>query len=124
MQIDNGSGLSRHTRVSAQALAQLLQHAWASPVMAELKSSLPASALDGTLRRSQTGAGGAHLKTGSLRDVVAVAGYVLADSGRRYVLVAIVQHPQAGAARPVLDALVQWTIADGTPPQRAVAPSR
>ena len=41
-----------------------------------------------------------------------VAGYVLADSGRRYVLVAIVNHPQAGAARPALDALVQWVMRD------------
>jgi D-alanyl-D-alanine carboxypeptidase/D-alanyl-D-alanine-endopeptidase (penicillin-binding protein 4) len=28
------------------------------------------------------------------------------------VLVAIVNHPQAGAARPVLDALVDWTARD------------
>jgi D-alanyl-D-alanine carboxypeptidase/D-alanyl-D-alanine-endopeptidase (penicillin-binding protein 4) len=53
--------------------------------------------------------GRAHLKTGSLRDVAGVAGYVLADNGRRYVLVAIINHPNANAARPALDALVQWT---------------
>ncbi len=35
-----------------------------------------------------------------------------ADSGRRYVLVAMVNHPQAGAARPALDALLQWTTRD------------
>jgi D-alanyl-D-alanine carboxypeptidase/D-alanyl-D-alanine-endopeptidase (penicillin-binding protein 4) len=115
LRIDNGSGLSRHNRISAQALARLLQQAWAGPLMAELKSSLPISAVDGTLRRAQAGAGRAQLKTGSLRDVVAVAGYVLADSGRRYVLVALVEHPQAGAARPALDALLHWTIADGVP---------
>ncbi len=83
--------------------------------MAELMASLPVAAVDGTLRRTQVGAGRAQLKTGSLRDVVAVAGYVLADSGRRYVLVAIVEHPQAGAARPALEALLDWTIADGVP---------
>jgi D-alanyl-D-alanine carboxypeptidase/D-alanyl-D-alanine-endopeptidase (penicillin-binding protein 4) len=44
-----------------------------------------------------------------------VAGYVLGDSGRRYVLVAIVNHPKANAARPALDALVQWTINDLNP---------
>ena len=44
-----------------------------------------------------------------LRDVLAVAGYVHADDGRRYVLVAIVNHAQAAAARPVLDALIDWT---------------
>ena len=110
--IDNGSGLSRETRVSAQLLARLLQVAWASPVMPELMSSLPVSGVDGTLKRSRATLGRAHLKTGSLRDVNGVAGYVLSASGRRYVVVAIVNHPNAGAARPVLDAVVQWAADD------------
>ena len=80
--------------------------------MPELMASLPVTGLDGTLRRSKASAGRAHLKTGSLRDVQALAGYVLGASGKRYVLVAIVNHPNAGAARPALDALVQWTIDD------------
>jgi D-alanyl-D-alanine carboxypeptidase/D-alanyl-D-alanine-endopeptidase (penicillin-binding protein 4) len=50
------------------------------------------------------------LKTGSLRDVVGLAGYVLDDAGRRRVLVAVIQHPNANAARPALDALVQWAL--------------
>ena len=110
--IDNGSGLSRLNRISAGRLARLLLAAWDSPVMSELMSSLPVSGLDGTLRRSRTAPGRAHLKTGSLRDVAAVAGYVLSNSGRRYVLVAIINHPQAGAARPAIDALVQWALRD------------
>ena len=111
--IDNGSGLSRATRLSANLLAQLLQQAWASPVMPELMSSLPVSGIDGTLKRSRATLGRAHLKTGSLRDVSGVAGYVLGNSGRRYVVVAIVNHVNAAAARPALfDAVVQWTIND------------
>nr|WP_324157678.1 D-alanyl-D-alanine carboxypeptidase/D-alanyl-D-alanine-endopeptidase [Ideonella sp.] len=110
--IDNGSGLSRDTRLSAALLARLLQAAWAAGVMPELISSLPITGTDGTLKRSTATPGRAHLKTGSLRDVAALAGYVLSDSGKRYVLVAIVNHPQAGAARPALDALVQWAIRD------------
>jgi D-alanyl-D-alanine carboxypeptidase/D-alanyl-D-alanine-endopeptidase (penicillin-binding protein 4) len=110
--IDNGSGLSRSTRISAGRLARLLLQAWDSPVMSELMSSLPVSGLDGTLRRSRATPGRAHLKTGSLRDVAGLAGYLLSDSGRRYVLVAIVNHPQANAARPALDALVQWALRD------------
>ncbi len=106
--IDNGSGLSRETRLSAQQLARLLQSAWGSAVMPELMASLPVSGTDGTLTRSKAPPGRAHLKTGSLRDVAGVAGYVLASSGRRYVVVAIVNHPNANAARPALDALVQW----------------
>ncbi|WP_396267974.1 D-alanyl-D-alanine carboxypeptidase/D-alanyl-D-alanine-endopeptidase [Ideonella sp.] len=110
--VDNGSGLSRENRLTAGALSRLLQQAWASPVMAELMSSLPISGVDGTLRRSKAPQGRAHLKTGSLRDVAAVAGYVLSNSGKRYVLVAIVNHPNAAAGRPAFDALVQWTIRD------------
>ena len=108
--IDNGSGLSRQARATAQWLAHLLQHAWSSPVMPELLSSLPVNGLDGTMRRSRASAGRAHLKTGSLRDVAGLAGYVLADDGRRLIFVAIVHHPSAGAARPALDALVQWAL--------------
>jgi len=111
--IDNGSGLSRETRVSADLLAQLLQDAAASPLMPELMTSLPVSGVDGTMRRTQALAGRAHLKTGSLRDVTAVAGYLLAPSGRRYVLVGIVNHPNAAASRPALEALIQWTANDG-----------
>jgi serine-type D-Ala-D-Ala carboxypeptidase/endopeptidase (penicillin-binding protein 4) len=118
--IDNGSGLSRESRLSAGALGALLQRAWASPVMPEFISSLPVSGLDGTLRRSPGMAaaklvGRAHLKTGSLRDVVGVAGYLLAPNGRRYVLVAIVNHPNANAARPALDALVEWALGQRAP---------
>ncbi len=117
--IDNGSGLSRETRVSAALLARVLQAAWSGPVMAELMASLPVNGLDGTLRRALSSAGMAHLKTGSLRDVAGVAGYVLGASGKRYVLVAVVNHPNANAARPALDALVQWTIDDTARGRRA-----
>ncbi|MDP2005734.1 MAG: D-alanyl-D-alanine carboxypeptidase/D-alanyl-D-alanine-endopeptidase [Rubrivivax sp.] len=110
--LENGSGLSRGTRLSAARLARVLVQAWDSPVMSELMSSLPISGLDGTLRRARLSTGRAHLKTGSLRDVTALAGYVLSNSGRRYVVVAIVNHDKAGAARPALEALVQWTLRD------------
>ncbi len=111
--LDNGSGLSRDGRISAQALALLLQTAYRSPVMSELMASLPVSGVDGTLRRSQSETPGrAHLKTGSLRGVSAVAGYVDGASGRRYVLVAIVNHANAQAARPAIDALIDWTVRD------------
>ncbi len=109
--IDNGSGLSRDNRVSAIALARLLQRAWAGPQMGELLASLPVSGIDGTLRRSRIAPGRAHLKTGSLRDVAAIAGYVLADDGRRHVVVGIINHPQANAGRAALDALAAWAIA-------------
>jgi len=113
----NGSGLARETRISARTLAQLLQSDWMSPIMPELVSSLPIAGVDGTLRRSSALAGRAHLKTGSMRDVVALAGFVQADSGRRYILVAIINDPNAGAARPALDAAIDWVERDPAKPQ-------
>lgn len=110
--VDNGSGLSRSARASAQSLAHMLQVAWATPVMPELLASLPIAGIDGTLRRSRLAsgqsAGRAHLKTGSLQGVLALAGYVHGEGGQRQVLVALVNHPNAAAARPALDALVEW----------------
>ena len=91
----------------------MLQIAWRSPVMPELVASLPAIGIDGTLKkRSLRSGGSAHLKTGSLRDAAGVAGYVDGASGRRYVVVAIANHANAGAARPAFDALVEWTTQD------------
>ena len=108
--VDNGSGLSRETRLSAAWLTRLLLTAWDSPWMPELMSSLPITGVDGTLRRARAAVGRAHLKTGSLRDVAARAGYVLAANGKRYALVVMVNHANATAARPAMDALVQWTM--------------
>jgi serine-type D-Ala-D-Ala carboxypeptidase/endopeptidase (penicillin-binding protein 4) len=74
--------------------------------------------VDGTAARmrERNGAsqalGNAQLKTGTLKDVAAVAGYATGKSGQRYSLVAIVNHPNAGAARPALDALVEWVVMD------------
>ena len=75
-------------------------------------ASLPIYGVDGTLRRApQAVGGGAHLKTGSLADVSALGGYVHAANGKRYVLVVIVNHANARAARTALQTLVQAAIA-------------
>ncbi len=102
-----GSGLSRDDRMSARGLTQLLQYAWESPYSAELIASLPISGLDGTLKKSQI-AGLAHLKTGSLNGVLGVAGFVQAHNHHRYSLVVLVNHPNAGKARPMMDAWIEW----------------
>ncbi|MDB5963905.1 MAG: dacB [Polaromonas sp.] len=111
--MDNGSGLSRRERVSAASLAALLQHAARSPLAASLADSLPVAGVDATMReRAKSVAGQAFVKTGSLRDVTAVAGYANGSSGARYIVVGLINHPNAGAARPALDALVDWAVRD------------
>ncbi|MEO5606708.1 MAG: D-alanyl-D-alanine carboxypeptidase, partial [Polaromonas sp.] len=113
--LDNGAGLSRQARITPRGLARMLQSAYASGVMPELMASLPINGVDGTLKRHQPtdSHGLAHLKTGSLRDSTALAGYVDAPGGRRLVIVAIVNHPNAAAARPALEALVDWAVKEG-----------
>lgn len=110
--IDNGSGLSRAARVTAQTMGHMLVHAWHSPVMPELMASMPAVGIDGTMRRSRANAA-AHIKTGSLRDVNAIAGYVHGNSGKRYAVVAVVNDPLAAGARTTaFDALIDWVAND------------
>lgn len=110
--IENGSGLARSSRISADQVAQMLQVAWRSPAMPEFVSSLAILGTDGTLRRRLRGdaRGYAHMKTGALRDARAIAGYVLSQSGKRYVFVSLVNHPQAFKARDFENQVVDWLI--------------
>ena len=112
--IDNGSGLSRKERISADGLGRLLLAAWKSPVMPELMASLPVAGIDGTLKKrfgDSPANGRAHLKTGYLEGVRALAGYVLDQSGRRWVVVFLINDAQARQGRPAMDELLRWVAA-------------
>jgi len=107
--IENGAGLSRSDRISADSLGRLLLAAFASPVMPEFVASLPLAGIDGTMKRRANGngvAGQAHVKTGYLDGVRALAGYVLDRRGRRVVVVFLANHPNAAATRAAQDALL------------------
>jgi D-alanyl-D-alanine carboxypeptidase/D-alanyl-D-alanine-endopeptidase (penicillin-binding protein 4) len=106
--LENGCGLSRVERISAGTLANVLGDAWKSQWMPELMASLPVSGVDGTMKTRNVPAGAAHMKTGLLEDTRAVAGYVLAASGKRYVVVAIINHANARYATGAHDALLEW----------------
>ena len=114
--IENGAGLSRHDQVSANTLAALLRRIWKSPTMAELVSSLPILGEDGTMKKrgngqkNGNGSGRAHLKTGYMEGVRALAGYLLDLQGERWLLVAVVNHPNAVRAKEAMDLLVEWVI--------------
>jgi D-alanyl-D-alanine carboxypeptidase/D-alanyl-D-alanine-endopeptidase (penicillin-binding protein 4) len=116
--LENGSGLSRNERSTAQALTALLQAAHAGPHARHFVNSLSRAGMDGTTARLKDRSpqspviGNAWLKTGSLRDVASVAGYVQGQSGQRYTLVAVLHHPNAQQARAALDQLLEWTVRD------------
>ena len=112
--LDNGSGLSRNERSSAFAINRLLQIANGTANAGVFASSLGIAGVDGTVvrmrERSAAAIGQAQLKTGTLKDVAALAGYANAQNGQRYSLAAIINHPNAAAARPALDSLVEWIV--------------
>jgi serine-type D-Ala-D-Ala carboxypeptidase/endopeptidase (penicillin-binding protein 4) len=111
MEIENGSGLSRIERIAPAHMGALLLAAWRGPLMAEYVSSLPIAAVDGTMRkrlRDHDVAGHAHMKTGSLQGVKAIAGYVHDRKGRSMVVVCIINHPGASAGQAAQDALLEW----------------
>ena len=111
--LENGCGLSRIERITAASLSAILLDAWKSQWMPELMSSLPISGVDSTMKARNVPPGVAHMKTGMLEDTRAVAGYVLAASGKRYVVVAIINHPNAGRGTAAHDALIEWVYRTG-----------
>jgi len=109
--LENGAGLSRTERISAQHLADILQRAARSPFSAELEASLPILGMDGTVKKRLNGngiAGHAHLKTGTLEGVKSIAGYVHAQSGKQWIMVFIINHPNAKYGQAAQDALIEW----------------
>ena len=104
--MENGSGLSRAERVSAREMATLLQAAWRSPYSAEFVSSMPIAGMDGTMRKrlKRTAVSGeAHIKTGTLNTVRAIAGYSRDNNGNTWAVVAILNDPKPWGAASVLD---------------------
>jgi len=111
--IENGAGLSRKTRTTARDMAAMLQFAWRQPYMPEYLASLSLSGLDGTLRRRFVNTelvGKAHLKTGSMDHVTAIAGYLQSRSGRRFAIVAIQNYEDIhrGPGEEVQEAILRW----------------
>jgi D-alanyl-D-alanine carboxypeptidase/D-alanyl-D-alanine-endopeptidase (penicillin-binding protein 4) len=106
---DNGSGLSRSERVSAQLLAEMLRAAWQGRHRHDLLATLPTVGVDGTMRlrlRESPATGWARLKTGTLRNVVGLAGVLRDGDGRDWAVAMLINDEAAARGRPVLDALV------------------
>lgn len=106
MVIDNGSGLSRHARMTARQLSSILTNAWSSPYSSDLMTSMPLTAMDGTMARrlrdlDMEGMG--RIKTGSLQDVRSVAGFTRDDNNTTWAVVGIINHAPAWKGQSVLD---------------------
>ncbi len=114
--IENGSGLSRTERISASDMSDILVDAAQGPNAWLFEDSLPQVGVDGTMRRrlrNDALVGHANIKTGTLRNVRAIAGYVTAASGVKYAVTLIVNGPKAEGAGKAQDALLRWVYQNG-----------
>lgn len=116
--LTNGSGLCRDCTISAENLSELLTYAYQQPSFDAYVSSLGIAGVSGTIsahseRLPESQAiGRAWIKTGTLNNVTSMAGYVKGLSGQDYVVVGLINSDQAlnaYTARPVLDAMLDWT---------------
>ncbi len=113
--IGNGSGLSREARMSADSMARLLVGARQSRFAPEFLTSLSLGGLDGTLEKRFANVDDpsrVRMKTGTLKDVSCIAGYVTGKSGRTYAVVVFVNHPgaQNGIGETVQASVVDWVL--------------
>gem|GEM_PF-1004285 len=93
--VQDASGLSRSDLVTAHGMAALLAAMERHRYAAAFRDSLPVAGVDGTLatRMEQPALRGKVVaKTGTIRHVNALAGYVTARSGQRFVFYAAVNH--------------------------------
>ncbi|MBB5321463.1 D-alanyl-D-alanine carboxypeptidase/D-alanyl-D-alanine endopeptidase [Marinobacter oulmenensis] len=106
MVMDNGSGLTRHGRITARQGVQILQHAWNSPFAPDLMTSMPIIGMDGTMARrlKNTGMDGSgRIKTGLLANVRSIAGFARDDQETTWAIVGMVNNDPAWNGKAVLD---------------------
>ena len=88
LHFDEGSGLSRNNLTSAALTLELLKLMTTHPASNDFLNALPVAGVDGTLRRRLKGTpaeGNVRAKTGTLRWVNALSGYVTSQAGERFV---------------------------------------
>ena len=116
--IDNGSGLSRDSRVTVNTLNQLARHQWQSPWMPEMLSSLSILSRDGTGKKrfkDKTLEGNMHIKTGIIDHVRSMAGVFQSKTGKRYIVLSLQNHPNIhqSTGTKIQDALLEWLDVNG-----------
>lgn len=111
--VRNGSGLFDAERVSAEALTALLRAMYRGPFAAEFTQHLAVGGVDGTLRgrfRTWSDRRAIRAKTGTLRSVGALSGYVFGPEGTSPLAFSVLVNgvpDKVGAAREATDAFVE-----------------
>ncbi|NEW59931.1 D-alanyl-D-alanine carboxypeptidase/D-alanyl-D-alanine-endopeptidase [Sulfurovum sp. bin170] len=109
--VANGSGLSRESKLTAQSLANLLEHG-AINYGQRWMDTLAIAGVDGTIRRrfrNSSVYGRAWMKTGTIKRVSNIAGYVEGASGQKYVVVVLVNDKRSSRyGRKLANIVIKW----------------
>lgn len=111
LEMDNGAGLSRSARISAEDLSFLLEKAYSGLYMPEFVASLPNMGVDGTLKnrgKKLSVSKRAYLKTGSIQNVSAIAGYIFDKNNDVKVFVFMANDPKANESSKMQDEFIEW----------------
>ena len=110
--LEEGAGLSRRNGASPRHIVELLRYMDKHSSGAEFKESLPIAGVDGTLKHRMRGTraeGNLRAKTGSLRSVSSLSGYVISSGGERLAFSILLNDyvPESGqpSARDEVDAI-------------------
>ena len=113
LSIDNGCGLSRTAKLNAKLLAEVLDHGYKHYGMRWMKT-LSIAGVDGTIKRRFRGTvvrNRAWMKTGTLKRVKNISGYVKSKKGRVYTVVILV-NSKAGnwKASQLQNNVMKWLV--------------
>ncbi len=120
----DGCGLSRRNRLTPAAAVRVLTQMVLTPQYPAFYNALPIAGRDGTLRKRLIGTlaeGNAHAKTGTMRGISCLTGYVTTHAGERLVFAIFVNGYQTGAtaARDMQDGIVSYLAGVGDSPAGA-----
>jgi len=108
----DGSGLSRHDFVTANASVELLTYISHRPYSSAFRDALPIAGVDGTLANRMKGTaatGNVRAKTGTVEAVSSLSGYATSAAGERLVFSIMVNNYPGGAdiRRTYIDAIAE-----------------
>jgi len=110
LKVDNGSGLSRSARATSVAFESLLDNAY-SKYNSKWMETLSIAGVDGTIKRRFPSS--LHrrvwMKTGTVKGVKNIAGYVRSKSGKIYTVVILINSPKARyRGAKLANEIIEW----------------
>jgi D-alanyl-D-alanine carboxypeptidase/D-alanyl-D-alanine-endopeptidase (penicillin-binding protein 4) len=109
--LENSAGLSRTSYGTVELFEKVLEHINQSNYRYEIFSSMPILGIDGTMKKfGQTASykGQGHFKTGSLKDVYALAGILKNKKGENCLIVFVVNDQLTNKVPRALDKIIEF----------------